>query len=94
MKSSFVAIYHSNSNFDSKATFDYFVLHVNGLMNLFFQWYSSKACGLMLIYMGFPGSSAVRNLPATQETQEMRIRSLGQEDPLEAEMATYSCILA
>ena len=29
-----------------------------------------------------------------QETQEMRVLSLGQEDPLEEEMATYSSILA
>ena len=29
-----------------------------------------------------------------QETQEMWIRSLGQEDPLEKEMATQSSILA
>ena len=29
-----------------------------------------------------------------QETQEMQVQSLGQEDPLEEEMATYSSILA
>ena len=29
-----------------------------------------------------------------QETQETRIPSLGQEDPLEEEMATHSSILA
>ena len=33
----------------------------------------------------------VKNLPAVQET---RIRSLGQEDPLEKEMATHCSILA
>ena len=27
----------------------------------------------------------VKNLPTTQEMQEMRVRSLGQEDPLEKE---------
>ena len=32
-----------------------------------------------------------KNLPAVQETQ---VRSLGQEDPLEKEMATHSSILA
>ena len=32
-----------------------------------------------------------KNLPATQETQ---VRSLGQEDTLEEEMATHSSILA
>ena len=29
-----------------------------------------------------------------QETQEMQVRSLGQEDPLEEGMATHSSILA
>ena len=38
--------------------------------------------------------SAVKNLPALQETWETRIWSLGQEDPLEKEMATHSSILA
>ena len=33
----------------------------------------------------------VKNLPAMQKTQ---VQSLGQEDPLEKEMATYSSILA
>ena len=40
---------------------------------------------------GFPGGSAVKNLPAIQETQ---VWSLSQEDPLEKEMATHSSILA
>ena len=31
---------------------------------------------------GIPGGSAVQNLSAMQETQETRIWSLGQEDPL------------
>ena len=31
--------------------------------------------------------------PAMQETQEMQVQSLGQEDPLEKEMATHSSIL-
>ena len=39
--------------------------------------------------MGFPGDSAVKNLPAMQETQEMKVQSLGQEDPLEEGMATH-----
>ena len=33
----------------------------------------------------------VKNMPAMQETQ---VQSLGQEDPLEKEMATHSSILA
>ena len=36
----------------------------------------------------------VKNLPAMQEMQETEVRSLGWEDPLEEEMATYSSILA
>ena len=36
----------------------------------------------------------VKNLPVIQETQEMWVRSLGWEDPLEEEMATHSSILA
>ena len=36
-------------------------------------------------------SSVVNNLPAMQEIQ---VRSLGQEDPLEEKMATHSSILA
>ena len=36
----------------------------------------------------------VKNPPAVQEPQETRIQSLGQEDPLEGEMATHSSILA
>ena len=35
----------------------------------------------------------VKNLPAMQETQEMQIRSLGREDPLEEGMAIHSSIL-
>ena len=43
---------------------------------------------------GFPGGSAVKNLPAMQETQETQVPSLGWEDPLEEEMATHSSVLA
>ena len=41
--------------------------------------------------MGFRCSSAVKNMPAMQETL---VRSLGQEDPLEKGIATHSSILA
>ena len=36
----------------------------------------------------------VKNPSAMQETQEMQVRSLGKEDPLEKGMATHSCILS
>ena len=35
----------------------------------------------------------VKNLSAIQQTQEMQIQSLGQEDPPEKGMATHSSIL-
>ena len=35
----------------------------------------------------------VKNLPAMQESQKRQVKSLGQEDPLEKEMATHSSIL-
>ena len=38
--------------------------------------------------MGFPGGSAVKNPPAMQELKETRFQSLGQEDPLEKDMAS------
>ena len=41
-----------------------------------------------------PGGSAVKNLPAMQESQETQVRSLGQEDPLEEGRVTHSSILA
>ena len=44
--------------------------------------------------MAFPNGSGVKNLPAMQEMQEMWVRSLGWEDPLEKYMATLSYILA
>ena len=44
-----------------------------------------------MIKMGFPGGSVVKNLTAMQESW---VQSLGQEDPLEKEMATHSSTLA
>ena len=40
--------------------------------------------------MGFPGGLVVKNPPAKQESQ---VRPLGQEDPLEKEVATHSSTL-
>ena len=36
----------------------------------------------------------VKSPPAMQETQEIQVQSLGQDDPLEEEMLTHSSILA
>ena len=41
--------------------------------------------------MGFPSGSAVKNLPAKQQTW---IQCLSKEDPLEKDMATHSSSLA
>jgi hypothetical protein len=46
---------------------------------------------IILQLKGFPSGSAVKNLPAMQET---RVPSLSQEDPLEEGMETHSSILA
>ena len=54
----------------------------------YYCWSSYKGGG------GFPGGSAVNNPPAMQKTQETQVRSLGQEEPLEEEMATCSSLLA
>ena len=43
------------------------------------------------MYVGFPGGSVIKNLPANAGDT---VRSLGQEDPLEKEMATHSSFLA
>ena len=40
--------------------------------------------------MGFPGDSVVKTLPVIQE---MWVRSLGWEDPLEKEIATHPVFL-
>ena len=45
----------------------------------------------LLCDRAFPVDQLVKNLPAVQETP---VLSLGQEDPMEKEMATYSSILA
>ena len=44
--------------------------------------------------IGVSNGSVVKTPPAMQETHKRRVPSLGGEDPLEKEMATYSSILA
>ena len=43
---------------------------------------------------GVPGGAAERTRLPVQETQETRVRTLGQEDAFELEVATHSVILA
>ena len=55
--------------------------------------YSSQSISLnrrVWLKPGFHGGSAVKNLPM----QEVRVWSLGREDPLEKQMETHSSILA
>ena len=59
---------------------------LNLIKNFFLTWNGTHA-----VLVGFPGGSVVKNPPAKQETQ---VQPLGQEDPLEEEMATHSHILA
>ena len=56
--------------------------HQNGLMGPLF----SRSFPLIAQW--------VKNPPAKQETQEMRVRFLSWEDPLEEEKATHSSVLA
>ena len=44
-----------------------------------------------LLPLTHPGAQTVKNLPTVQE---IWVRSLGQEDPLEKKMATHSSTLA
>ena len=62
---------------------------VDGSLCLTHQ-YSPKLSLIKAPAWGVPGSSAVRILPAMQETQ---VRSLGLEDPLEEGMVIHSSIL-
>ena len=60
------------------------------------DWFSLARLRSILLYIQkrqfcFPVAQTVKNLPTMQETL---IPSLGQEDPLEKEMATPSSILA
>ena len=57
-------------------------------------WFLHTACKLLQKYVPRMASivdQMVKNLPAMRETQ---VRSLGQEEPLEKGMATYSSVLA
>ena len=45
----------------------------------------------LIIIVGFPGGTVVKNLSVVQETQ---VQSLGQEDLLEKAMAPHSSTLA
>ena len=52
-------------------------------------WKRDRLC--TPVFLGFPGGSDGKESAATRKTW---VRSLGQEDPLEKEMATHSSVLA
>ena len=54
-------------------------------------WRAGDDCGRPMQHEGFPGGSEVKVSACNTET---RVQSLGWEDLLEKEMATYSSILA
>ena len=60
-------------------------------MDVEFCNYFKTIVGLLKSIQGFLGGSAVKRLPAIQETW---VPSLSQEDLLENEMGTHSSILA
>ena len=49
---------------------------------------------VLKIVKGLPGGSVVKNLLIVQEMQKTWVRSLGQEDSLEEEVATHCSIFA
>ena len=55
---------------------------------------SSEIRRCLLCGRGFPGGSALKNLPAVQELQGTWVWSQGQEDPLEEGMTTHPTIHA
>ena len=47
------------------------------------QLFRPGKCFLLLSVTGFPGGLVVKSPPTMEEAQEMWVRSLGQEDPLD-----------
>jgi len=56
-----------------------------------FSWRRDRLPYPIPVFLGFPGGLDGKEAAAVAETW---VQSLGQEDPLEKEMATYSSILA
>ena len=84
----------SESDHDSNA--DVSCLWVSDPQEVHFPFYSNRLSNCFHVsdfidFLGFPGSSAVINLPAVQE---IWVPALSQEDALEKEMATHFSILA
>ena len=52
----------------------------------------SYVYNLINFVRAFPGGTVVKTHLSVQETQETWVWSLGQEDPMEEEMATHSIL--
>ena len=68
------------------------ILEINPLLvTLFANIFSQFVCCVFVLFIVSLVAQMVKHLPTMRET---RVRSLGQEDPLEKEMASHSSILA
>ena len=56
------------------------------------NWWMNKQNVVYLF--GFSHGSEVKNPSVTEETQEIQVQSLSQEDPLGEDMATHSSVLS
>ena len=78
-----------------------YIRQLNDFINLWFDGCSKNGKSYLLagfsrhlnVVWVFLSGSAVKNSPAVQKTQEIWVRSLGREDPLEDGMTTHSSIL-
>ena len=74
------------------------IIELSKMRYFFFEW--KFACNhfyrtdWLYFLITFLSGSMVKNLLPMQETEEMQVQSLGQEDPLKKGMATRSNILA
>ena len=63
-------------------------------MHSFSPWSTAPMVNDPVLDTWGPPCSVVKNPPAMQEPQELQVQPLGQEDPLDEEMATHSSIPA
>ena len=83
---------HSNLNLSSHAMV--FIQIIWNICYVAYDLNNLQQIKSVLIYWASLMAQWVKDLLAMQETQETQVRSLGQEDPLEEEMATHFSILA
>ena len=80
---------------DKREAVKYSAQMIDEISSLFQTHYQDRSMNNVLEGgQGWPGGTVVRNHLPVQKTQEKCVGSLGQEDPLEEEMAIHSSILA